>query len=509
MTSASSQWTARTVGFFGAIAVLAGGALPLAFAPCDYGILAFFAPALLFWLWQQASPKYAALLGFFFGLGFFTVGTSWVFISINTYGNTPLVLSILITAIMISYLALFPALNGYLLQRFFQSTPITLKALGVFPALWVLLEVLREFLFSGFPWLSLGYSQINTPLGSIAPIFGVYGVSFLSLVVAGALSLLLTKSQSYRQRLILAVFTLSLFAIGKALEPIQWTTPSSHPLNVTLIQGNVAQPAKWQSQNLQEILDSYYSLTKKHWHSQLIVWPEAAIPTLPSNIPDFLNKLQVEAKKHRSSVLFGAPVYQEKSQQFYNALMLLGENQGVYYKRHLVPFGEYEPLKYMLRWLIEYFAIPMSDFSPGPAHQAAIRIGNIKLDPYICYEIAFPHLVLQSIDNRNIIVTVSDDSWFGRSIALDQHFQMAQMRALETGRPAILSTNTGLSGFISAKGKVEQIGPIDQKAVLQANVFPRYGKTPLMRWHYYPVTLFSGLLLIIALILRWRRINKV
>lgn len=478
------------------VALAAGMLLPLAFAPFNLYGLAFISPAILYYLWLDAKPRQAFWLGWAYGGGIFGVGTSWVYISINTYGGTPFWLSWLATLLLVVALGLFYATLGYCAKRIYPRASAPVQCLCIFPGLWVLFEMIREFFLTGFPWLYLGYTQLSTPLVGLAPLFGVYGISLICAWIAGALVLLATHQTRSIKSLAMLLIILP-FAVGWPMMGKHWTKPFGKPIKVSLVQGNVRQTLKWNPEHLRAILNRYAQLTQPLWSSsQLIIWPEAAVPTLPKNIPQYIEGLSNAAKQADTYLIYGAPVIDQG--KFYNALKLVGPSTGRYYKYHLVPFGEYQPLTWLFGWFFRYFDIPMSDFSHGKLRQPGLQAGELKIAPYICYEIAFPDEVLETIDNKNLIVTLSDDSWFGRSIALSQHLQMAQMRALETGRPVAFSTNTGITALIDAQGHFIQVAPIDKRLVLTDYIQPTTGKTPLMWWKTYPILVLTLILLVIG-----------
>ena len=484
-------------------ALIAGALLALAFAPIGVFSFAYFAPAILLYVWLRSTPGQSFWQGLIFGFGFFGVGTSWIYISIHNFGNANAWLAGLITFLFLLILALYPATQGYVLRKFFGKNK-TAICLGAFPATWVLWEFLRSWLFSGFPWLFLGYSQMPTPLKGLAPLFGVYGVSLAVAMIAGCLALL----AQYTSRWIkLGCVFIILFWLGLGwwYSDREWTQATTEkPISVAIVQGNIPQTLKWNPDKLRNILKIYWQLTQPNLKAQLIVWPEAAIPAFPSQLTPFIQRLQQQISKHKTYLITGAPIKGNQENEYYNGLLVFGKNQQHYYKRHLVPFGEYVPLAFLFKNVMGYFNIPMSSFTSGPADQAKLKLGNLTIAPFICYEIAFPLEVIQSVLGTNVIVTISDDSWFGRSFALGQHLQMAQLQALSTGRPALLSTNTGISAVISDQGEISQKAPIDKRVVLQALITPRTGKTPLMRWNYYPVLVIVIFLLFSA----WRRRNK-
>ncbi|PIZ03716.1 MAG: apolipoprotein N-acyltransferase [Gammaproteobacteria bacterium CG_4_10_14_0_8_um_filter_38_16] len=461
--------------------LLSGALLTLSFAPFNFYTLAFILPAILLFIWLRSSAKKAFWCGWAFGIGFFSTGASWIYVSIYQFGNASVLLALLITGLFVIVLGLYPATLGYIFRKCFSRFSEAKNCLLIFPALWVVWEYLRSTLFTGFPWILLGYTQLHTPLKGFAPITGIYGLSLLTTLISGALVLLATK-QKRLHKIMSLIIIFGCIAIGFGIENHAWTKPIGQSIKVSLIQGNIPQAKKWDVAYIKHNIRVYQDLTLQHFNSQLIVWPEGAFPLYAQQAKNFIRHLGLRAKKNHSNIIFGVPIINEKTNQYYNGLLLIGDNQGEYLKRHLVPFGEYIPLPAVFGKFMRYFHIPMSNFSAGPEKQAELTINQIRISPFICYEIAFPSVVLQSAKHSELLVTLSDDSWFGKSIALAQHLQMAQMRSLETGRPQLLSTNTGITAFISPLGKIMKTAAIDQRIVITDRIQPMTGNTPLMLW---------------------------
>ncbi len=485
--------------FYPLLAFFAGALLPLAFAPFKLYALAFFAPATLLYTLLQANKKQAFWRGYLFGLGLFSVGSSWIYISIHQFGNASSFLAILITFLFISLLALFYALLGYLLIAIKPNLSLPFRILALFPALWLLGEWLRSTLWGGFPWLLLGYAQLYTPLSHLAPIFGVFGLSLFTVWISGALILLAQKNTLPLKLLCTLLIALPATA-GFLLKNHEWTVPSQKPLSISIVQANIPQTVKWEKDSLPSILQRYLSLSQPHLNTDLLIWPEAAIPVFPSDIPSFMQSLQTMLIAHQTHLITGAPIL-TKTGQYYNGLLLLGKNPQSYFKQHLVPFGEYTPFGPFFAKIMQALQIPMSDFSKGPPPTAPLEFNHILLAPFICYEIAFPISAAKVLKHSQLIINILDDSWFGRSIALTQQFEMTQMRALESGRYALVAANTGISGIINAEGKILATAPINQTAVLTGHVKVMNGETPLLRWNYYPVlfiVLVLGLMVVLG-----------
>jgi len=477
------------------LALLAGLLLPFAFAPYWFYLLALVAPALLLSIWLNKPPKEAFWLGFTFGIGFFGLGASWVFVSIHEFGNTNAVLAFIFTALFVLTLALFPALQGYLFARFFPHNSIS-KYYLAFPGCWVLIEWFRSWFASGFPWLLLGASQTSSFLKGYAPVIGEFGISFLvTLCSALIVTLFIYTARKQHYKIIAAL--IMIWITGGILTQIHWTRAKGVPLTVALVQGNVPQQLKWTPDYLKPTLDRYVNLSTPYWNTSLIIWPEAAIPTLLENVRDFITDLRINAAEHYTTFIIGVPT--SDGFKYYNSMLLLHDNkEQIYNKRHLVPFGEYVPFGRLLRGLIGFFDIPMSNFSAGAWQQPLLQINNLFVAPFICYEIAYQQEVLPEFPQANFLVTISNDAWFGHSFASAQHLQIGQMRALETGRYHLFASNSGMTAIIDPQGNIQASLPPFEMAVLTGKAQPMEGATPLV-WMGGRTILFAiGLLLLIA-----------
>ncbi|MFT3742051.1 MAG: apolipoprotein N-acyltransferase [Gammaproteobacteria bacterium] len=475
-----------------AAALLVGALLPLAFSPFHIYGFSVLCPALLLALLLGASPKQAFWRAFLFGMGFLGIGISWVYISLHVYGQADGWIAGLLTALMIMVLSLYIAVPFYFFAKFFPK-PLASQSLLVFPTLWVITEGLRTWLLTGFPWLLLGNTQLYSPLAGLAPIIGVYGVSWVTAFVSALLLLCWRQRQKFSQVLGCILILVVVGVTSAQLKKIQWTKPAGATVQVSLVQGNIPQTLKWQPTQAQASLDLYQKLTLALPNQRIIVWPEAAITFWPDQITDFLAKFNRMLKDKHSTVLTGIP-YMQKDQA-YNALLAIGNGQGVYLKRHLVPFGEFIPFRGLLVWLKDYVQIPMSDFASGPKHQPPIIANHIPIASFICYEIAYPWLVAQTAKQSQLLVTISDDSWFGKSLASAQHVEIAQMRALETGRYLLMSTNDALTAIINPQGHVSSFAPPYETYVLNGTIQPMQGNTPWMRIGIYPLLLFTFIVL--------------
>ena len=485
------------------LAFIIGGFLALSFSPINYYPLAILCPTYLLWRCLVAhTPRQAMCAGFLFGLGFFGVGVSWVYISIYEFSQTPWLLAIVLTLLFISLFACFHSLHAYLLHRFLlhPTLPLPLRWLS-FPASWVLLEWIRSQFCTGFPWLLIGVSQVASPLQGYGPLLGFYGLSFIVTLHSGLLLTALGKKGfasgsismqraspvwRYAASILLLILWLGAYCFAK----ISWTHPSGKPIQVSLIQGNIPQQLKWEPHFLQETLDRYYDLTQQHWSSRLIIWPESAIPAVPEQVSDFLTQLDRVARAHGATVITGIPM--AILPYHYNNIIALGKDHASYTKRKLVIFGEYMPS--WLNWargLTGLFDIPLSTFQAGPHQPPDFTVADSLIAPFICYEIAYPTLVRQALPKAQILLTLSNDAWFGDSFAPAQHLQIAQAQAFVTGRYLTFINNTGISAIINPQGVIEASLPLFKTGSLIGKVTPYQGSTPWVRWGDTPTLLFS------------------
>ncbi len=454
------------------LATVAGILFALAFAPFNHAYLAIVALSFLFLSWRGVSAKRALLRGFLFGAGLFGIGVSWVYVSMHDFGGGGVVGSGVLTCLFIGFWALFPALAGWLSVKFAPRSPL-LWIIST-ALLWILFEYLRGYgILNGFPWLLGAYSQLDTPLSGYMPLLGAYGTGFLLALTASTIASLVYDKK--RSGLVITALT-CLWSGGAILQPIHWTVPAGQPFKVSMIQGNVSQDQKWRPKNRLKTLASYQSLTEAHWDSQVIVWPESAIPAFLDEVyTDFLRPLGNAAKQHHTDLIISVPIHEMPQDKKYNAVITLGTSEGTYHKKHLLPFGEYLPWQPLSGYVLSLFTMRLGIFQPGTANQPLLQAGGYPFITSICYEDAFG---IQAEPNAAYLVNVTNDAWFGDSIEPHQHLQIARMRALETGRFLLRSTNTGITAIIAADGKVVQQAPLFTTTVLTGTVTPMTGSTP-------------------------------
>jgi len=473
-----------------------GGFAPLGFWPLPIVSLA----VLFALLARTTSVRAGFVIGLVWGLGFFISGVSWVFVSLSVYGGMATWLAALATFLFCALLALFPAAVGALQARWPVSP--ALRLLLLMPLAWGATEWVRGWLFTGFPWLVAGYSQVpNSPLAGYAPLIGVYGVSYFLALIAALLVWSVTTRGHLAQRTWAVVAIVALGVGGQALRGLDWTTPDGAPTTVALLQGNIPQDMKWQAEKTLATLESYARMAAAS-PAQLIVLPETALPLFESSLPDaYREGLITLGRNNGGDVLTGLPTG-SLAGAYYNSVISLGSAPSQrYHKEHLVPFGEYIPLKAIWGWVIEVLHIPLSDFARGAIDQRPLAIGGQRVAANICYEDAFGEEIIRQLPEASVLVNVSNLAWFGDSFAPWQHAQMSQMRALETGRMMLRATNTGVTAIIDAKGRMLASLPLFTTGSLSGEIQGYAGSTPYVRWGNAPVLAMwsvSGIGLLLA-----------
>jgi len=449
---------------------------------------------------------------FIFAFGWFASGISWVHVSIDQFGGLPLVISLLLMLLLCCYLALYPTLASYLSCKLSTSGRINLWLL---PSMWLFCEYLRGMVLTGFPWLSLGYTQIDGPLAALAPVIGEVGITISLLVICVALSQILNKN--YR---LISISTLIFFAmIIVVVNQINWLTPSGKSVKVALIQGNIEQNMRWQPEQEWPTMLKYLELSRANYDAELIIWPESAIPALEPLVStqEFLEMVDQSAALNNAAIITGIQNYHFESKKQFNGLIVLGNKERVianqdsttleisslepvnrfrgdyfynssnrYYKNHLLPIGEFVPFGEFLRPLAPFFNLPMSSFSRGGYIQENLRASGLNILPLICFEIAFPEQLGSNFtDDTNMLLTVSNDAWFGDSHGPHQHMEIARMRSLEFGRPLLRATNNGVTAITDHLGNIQQAVPQFEQQVLKTAVKLVSGNTPYSQhWQF-------------------------
>ncbi|MBK6632159.1 MAG: apolipoprotein N-acyltransferase [Betaproteobacteria bacterium] len=469
-----------------AAAALLGAASVLGFAPFNLFPVPLITLAALAWLWQGATPRAAAMQGFAFGAGCFLAGVSWVYVSMHVFGGMPPWLAGVAAFLFCCVLALFPALAGSAFARL-RSGRFWTDALLAASA-WTFAEWLRGWVLTGFPWLSFGYAQTPpSPLAGYAPLLGVHGVGFAAALVAVLCGLTFHRREHWLPS---GAAIVVLLGIGAGLTTIEWTQPAGKPVTVSLLQGNIEQSLKWKPERLQQSLDTYLRLARAH-PAQLIVLPETALPLMLDQLPrDYVSDLRRYAQDGNGGVLLGIAAQDAQGRYYNSAAGFTPEGVRLYRKSHLVPFGEFTPPSFA--WTLALLNIPMSNFSPGAAVQPPLTLAGEKVAVNICYEDVFGEEIIRALPEATLLVNLSNTAWFGDSLAQPQHLQIAQMRALETGRPMLRATNTGMTAIVSPRGRVERVLPPFSEGALVGEVSGYTGATPYVRWGNAAVLLLVG-----------------
>lgn len=468
--------------------LIAGALVPLSLAPFHFWYVAPVCIAVFLYALQDENHKTLFLRSWCFGIGLFGSGVSWVYVSIHEYGYAPVPLALFLTTIFVAGLGFIFALPFSLYGKYFR--PHHLSALIAFPALWILGEWLRSWLLTGFPWLYLGYAHVNTPLAGWIPVSGVYGASWIVAFSGASLFLALRKQMFYP----LCITTL-LFAGGYGLQQAKWTQlDTTQPVNVGIVQPNFSLHDKWNPEKRSMIRQTLVTLSEPLWQADIILWPEAALNELYHEALPFLQLLDNTGKHNATTLITGILTYDTAHSTYanpviYNSITAMGNGSGLYHKVRMVPFGEYVPLERWLRGLIHFFDLPTSHMSPGATSQNPLAAGNYRISPFICYEIVYPDLVAHNSRDTDFLITISNDSWFGDSLGPQQHLQMAQVRALETGRYVIRGTNDGISAIIDPQGHIQSSSKRFAQQTLEGEVYPAQGSTPFMLTGSLPLML--------------------
>lgn len=464
------------------LALLLGSIATLGFAPFSFWPAPVLALSALFFLCADRGWPRAALLGWLFGFAHFGSGVYWVFISTHVYGGAPLLLGLALAVVLFAYMAIYPALVCALAARYaFWRSALGWVAL---PALWLLSELLRGWVYSGFPWLSLGHIALDTPAERFAPLIGSHGLSAIYALSAYAIFRTVGARGATRP-----------IAVGLALLPLaglllpavtRWTADAGPSMPVAIVQGNVPQDQKWDLGRGEEILGRYRAMTLAATDASLIVWPEV-VPNAPlDRLGQYFGDLHSSVGAGGATLLAGVLIRGE-GETIYNSIIALGATRGRYDKRHLVPFGEYFPIPDWLRPIMDVLGTPYSDFSSGGSQREPIVVRGQRLGISICFEDVFGSEFARESRDANVLVNATNDAWFAGSSAPHQHLAMARLRALENGRWLVRATNTGISALIGPEGRVYARSTQDATELLRGQVVPRAGLTPYARYTDVPL----------------------
>ena len=498
------------------IAAALGVAHTQAFAPHDWWWLQILSLARLVALVADTTrPRAAAATAYAFGLGWFLSGIWWLYISMHVYGEMPAWMAGLAVVLFAAYLSLWPALAAATWRWLTRRDRSGILAALAFGAAWALSEWLRGVVFTGFPWLGSGYPHTDGPLSGFAPVFGVYGITFLaataSALLVAAVRAVLRRAESGTIRT--AGWSIGLIAAtlgtGMALAPVAYTAPAGKPISVRLLQGNVAQDIKFEPVGIQRSLELYRDMITAA-PADLVVTPETAFPVILQDLPvDIARDVRTYMEKTGTTVVFGA-AGADSPVDFTNSVFAIGpelESLYRYNKHHLVPFGEFIPFGF--HWFVDMMKMPLGDFRRGTLDQPAVPVRGIHVAPNICYEDLFGEEIAATLRQQatpaNLLANVTNLAWFGDTIALDQHLQISRMRALEMRRPMLRATNTGMTAVVRPDGSVQAKLPTFEVGTLTADVQGMQGLTPYIRWGNVPALAGSVLVLLMALRARRRR----
>ncbi|MEO8308147.1 MAG: apolipoprotein N-acyltransferase [Pseudomonadota bacterium] len=468
------------------LALGCGLLLTLAFAPWNFWCLGLVCPAVLIWLWSRApSAREGAWLGFAFGVGTYAAGTWWLYIAIRVFGQAPVWVALVVMGALVLIMAAYQAALGYVVVRWLAAR----RAVGwllLVPAAWVLLEWWRGWFLSGFPWLSLGYSQTDTWLVGLAPVGGVHLISAALLIGAGALVTLLEARGSLRAVALVALVLP--WTLGLSLRAVQWTQAQGGTKSIAILQGAVPQDMKWLESNQQKILDDYAALNTQAQGADLIVWPESALPDVANVYAKYIGDIWSDSDRAGSGVLMGVMRQDDDGIRYFNSVLALGKAEPHFYdKTHLVPFGEYFPVPHAVREWLRLMSLPNSDFNAGANDQPALSVAGMKIAASICFEDSYPTSLHVATRESGLLANVTNDAWFGKSGARYQHLQIARMRAIEGRRFLVRAANDGVSAIIGPSGAVVAQAPEFKQVVLRGNIQLRNGTTPYLVVGNYPV----------------------
>ncbi len=486
-----------------ALSGLAGIIYPFGFAPFSWWPLSLLSVALIFHLWSRTDRATALWSGTVYGLFVYGIGVSWIYVSMVNFGNMLPVMAVIAVALFVFVLSLFFIVPVFIYTLLAPRVSEQLRVTILLPILWVVFEWLRGILFTGFAWLYLGYTGVDTWFSAWATIAGVSAVSFVLACMAGQLVHVYQAGKAARLKGLVVVVVLA--SISWGLQSIRWAEPSGEALDVSLVQANISLAEKWRPENRENLLQTYLAASRAIKHTDLIVWPEAALPMILDEVPEsYLSEL----RNLDASLVFGVVERDVTASgvNLYNSLVVVDAQNDysdppqTYKKRHLVPFGEFFPFKPLLGWIFRTFNIPMSDFTSGERLQGNVSLNGIKMLPTICYEDAYPEDWRRQVADAHMILNISEDAWFGDSLAPHQRLQMARMRAIEFQRPVIRASNSGLSTVIDARGGIAAISPQFEPDIFRSQVVPMQGETPYTRFGQWPLWLWmAGCVIFIVL----------
>lgn len=484
------------------IALTSGALITLSFAPFNFWPITLVSLVAFSLLLKDQTFKVILLRSFAFGVGFYSAGIHWIYTSIHNFGGASSLFAAFLVFIFACFMALLFCIPFYVYGKYFNNNRFAISL--ALPACWMLGEWIRTWLFTGFPWLFLGYAHLNTWLAGWAPVTGVISISFILVLSAGIIAEWIWNPKKQRVQnkplILLTVAALLFWGIGGVLKTVTWAEPDSKPITVAMVQPNVDQSTKlsFDEESTLNTLNQLRELSKDLWTNNWVVWPEAAIPTsltFHDALP-FLEDINKQAAQHESALFTGVIYEDREKQKYYNSIVGLGNGYGFYHKRRLVPFGEYVPFENHLRGVIEFFNLPTSFIHLGPQEQHGLIANGVRITPAVCYEIVYPDLIANAAKETQVLLNVNNLGWFLDSIQSKQFMQMAQMRALETGRYLVYSTNNGPSAIIDNKGKIISRSDSFKAQTFSGTIYAVKDWTPFMIVTSGPVVILGTLLLL-------------
>ena len=485
------------------LALFCGLLFPLGFAPFDYWPLTILSISLALYLASERVEKNTFLLGLFYGIGQWGLGISWVYVSIHYHGNQGIVSSLFITTLFVFFLSLYTGLTFYLIKKF-RTRNKNLNYLLFFPVIWVTVEIIRSYLFTGFPWLIVGTSLAGTSIGGWIPIIGTYGTSILAVMISGSLILIFGSNNKmyWSPALIVMIILLSSFSLDK----INWTKKISS-IQASIYQPNLTLEQKWSSEGVRQTMSMIENSISNAQEGEFIFFPETAIIFDKADLHKWILDIDKEAKSRNISLISGIIARDLQNPgliERYNRIEGFGAIKGHYDKIHLVPFGEYIPLRSYLDKIFDILGINLINTLPGETY-SLLKAHNIAISTSICFEIAFSDLVRKTAKKSNLLVTISNDTWFGSSIGPEQHLEIAQSRAQEHQKSLIRATNSGISAIIDRKGNVVNRQGFFEDKKIRESVSIYEGKTPFSVVGNYFI--YGYIILIFMYLLIYNRTN--
>ena len=459
---------------------LIGALYTLSFSPFNFKPLIYFSLAAFFYFLINSNRKKSMLISYLYALAIFTTGVSWIFNSIYFYGGEHLAISLFLTILFILVLSAFFIPIGLFVNK--QSQNILYLYPIMVPSVWVFIELVRSYAFGGFPWLLVGTSQIDTLFNVAFPLFGTYFVSFLAIMLSIIIALIVKDRKFISLGIKYLISIIGLIITFHIYQPNLASHHNQKVLGISLVQPNIHLGIKYDKTKINLIKNKYSELIDNDMHN-LIILPETAIPTLYENDKNFYKHIFKNKNTHLITGIFR---YNKSNNEIYNSMLSLSDKEYFYDKRHLVPFGEYTPLKFIFGYIGEILNLPMSNLTEGKKTQKPFIFDETMIHQLICYEAAFPSLLNITYD-FSFIINISNDAWFGNSLAPYQHLQIAQSRALESKKYLVRVANTGISAIIDQNGKIVNKIKLNTEGVINTRILALKGITPYMRFGDYPV----------------------